>query len=53
VQVQSSWFPLIDLNPGKFGDIYRMDPSEFVSTTQQVFCGGRDGSRLRVRVLSR
>jgi len=51
VQIQSSWFPLIDRNPGKFMDIYQAKAGDFAKTTQRVFCGGVDGSRLRVTVL--
>jgi hypothetical protein len=51
VQIQSSWFPLIDRNPGKFMDIYQAKAADFAKTTQRVFCGGVDGSRLRVTVL--
>ena len=29
VQVQSSWFPLIDLNPQKFVNIYQCKRSDF------------------------
>jgi putative CocE/NonD family hydrolase len=29
VQVQSSWFPLVDLNPGVFTDIYACGPEAF------------------------
>ena len=51
IQIQSSWFPLIDRNPGKFCDIYHASPKDFQRTTQKVFCGGADGSKISVRVL--
>ena len=37
IQVQSSWFPMIDRNPGKFVDIYHAKESDFQKTTQRVF----------------
>lgn len=37
VHVQSSWFPMIDRNPGKFMDIFAADERDFVKTTQRVF----------------
>jgi putative CocE/NonD family hydrolase len=37
VQVQSSWFPLIDRNPQKFVDIPNAKPSDFQKATQRVF----------------
>ena len=40
VQVQSSWFPVIDRNPQKFvSNIYKAAPEDFVKATQRV-CGG-------------
>jgi len=39
VQVQSTWFPLIDRNPQQFvPNIYRATPGDFGSATQRVFC---------------
>jgi predicted acyl esterase len=29
IQIQSSWFPLVDRNPQKFVDIYTADDSDF------------------------
>ena len=37
IQVQSTWFPMIDRNPGKFMDIYRAADSDFQKTTQRVY----------------
>jgi putative CocE/NonD family hydrolase len=37
VQVQSSWFPLIDRNPQKFVDIPKAKPSDFQKATQRVY----------------
>ncbi|UZK65598.1 CocE/NonD family hydrolase [Sphingomonas sp. M1-B02] len=40
VQVQSSWFPMLDRNPQKFvPNIYKAKPEDFVKATQRV-CGG-------------
>jgi len=36
VQVQSSWFPLVDRNPQTFTDIYSAEPADFQSTTITV-----------------
>ncbi len=44
VQVQSTWFPLIDRNPQKFvPNIYRAKDSDFQSATQRIF-RSRNGS---------
>jgi uncharacterized protein len=37
VQVQSSWFPLIDRNPQTFADIPNAKPDDFRVATQKVF----------------
>jgi predicted acyl esterase len=43
VQVQSSWFPVIDRNPQKFLDIYQAKESDFQKATHKVY---RSGARL-------
>jgi hypothetical protein len=35
--VQSSWFPLVDLNPQQFEDIYRAKPEDFKKATQRIY----------------
>lgn len=37
VQIQSSWFPLNDRNPQKFGDIPNLRESDFVKATQRLY----------------
>ena len=37
VQVQSSWFPLVDRNPQQFIDIYHAKDDDFVKETIQIF----------------
>ncbi len=37
VQVQSTWFPMIDINPQKFVDIYHAKSEDFQKATQRVF----------------
>ena len=37
VQVQSTWFPLVDRNPQKFVDIYSANESDFQPATQRVY----------------
>jgi putative CocE/NonD family hydrolase len=39
VQVQSTWFPIIDRNPQKFvPSIYTAKESDFITATQKVYC---------------
>jgi uncharacterized protein len=37
VQIQSSWFPLADLNPQKFIDTAKAKSTDFVKATQRVY----------------
>ena len=53
IQVQSSWFPLVDRNPQKFLDIAKAKPADFQKATQRVYFGPVGGSGVTVRVLTR
>jgi len=53
VQVQSSWFPLVDRNPQKFLEIHQAKPGDFQKATQRVYFGPVAGSSIGVRVLNR
>jgi putative CocE/NonD family hydrolase len=50
VQVQSSWFPLVDRNPQTFVDIYTAKESDFKKATQRVYRSRELASRLTVLV---
>ena len=51
VQVQSSWFPLIDRNPQMFTDIPNAKPEDFKTATEQVFHSKSAASGVQVLVL--
>jgi putative CocE/NonD family hydrolase len=51
VQIQSSWFPLVDRNPQQFLSIPRAKAEDFRKATQRIYRGGAEGSRLRLLVL--
>jgi putative CocE/NonD family hydrolase len=51
VQIQSTWFPLIDLNPGKFMNIYQASDSDFQKTKQHVYHSEKYPSRIKFNVL--
>lgn len=38
VQVQSTWFPLVDRNPQQFIDIYNCSKSDFVPCDIKIYC---------------
>jgi len=51
VQVQSSWFPLVDRNPQTFVDIATAKPEDFRKATQRVYRAQDAASGLVVGVL--
>ncbi len=53
VQVQSSWFPLVDRNPQKFMDIYHAKAGDFQKATQRVYRTPAAQSNVRVKVLEK
>jgi uncharacterized protein len=50
VQVQSSWFPLIDRNPQTFVDIPKAPPSAYQKATERVYHGGGRASSITLPV---
>jgi len=53
VQVQSSWFPLVDRNPQVFEDIYKAKAEDFKKATETVFHQSGAASGVEVNVLGR
>jgi hypothetical protein len=51
VQVQSSWFPLVDRNPQKFVKIGEAQPSDFQKATQRVYRSPKLASSITLGVL--
>ncbi len=52
IQVQSSWFPLVDRNPQTFVEnIYLAEEEDFVSATQRLYRSESYPSRVEVMVL--
>jgi uncharacterized protein len=52
VQIQSSWFPIVDRNPQKFVDIYIAKESDFQPATQRVYHSAEMPSHLEVLELA-
>jgi putative CocE/NonD family hydrolase len=51
VQIQNSWFPLVDRNPQKFVDIYTCTDNDFHKETQRIYHDAAHPSHLSVTVL--
>ncbi len=53
VQIQSSWFPIVDRNPQKFVDIYNAQESDFHPAAQRVYHSSALPSHLEVLQMPR
>jgi putative CocE/NonD family hydrolase len=51
VQIQSSWFPLVDRNPQKFVDIYNAKAEDFQKATERVYHAPGRASSVTLLVL--
>jgi len=53
VQVQSTWFPIIDRNPQKFvPNIYKATDADYQAATQRVYRSGDEASYLELPVVA-
>src|SRR5439155_17011399 len=50
VQIQSSWFPLVDRNPQTFTNIPTAKPSEFQKATERIYWSSNAASYIEVNV---
>jgi predicted acyl esterase len=53
VQIQSTWFPLIDRNPQTFVDIYNAAESDFQRATHRVYHSAGYPSHIQLYVMNR
>lgn len=51
VQLQSSWFPLVDRNPQQFVDIYHCDEKDFIKSTIKIYHDAQHASNIILPVL--
>jgi len=52
VQIQSTWFPVIDRNPQKFvPNIYRATAADYVKATQRIYCSPDQSSYLLLPIV--
>jgi uncharacterized protein len=52
IQIQSSWFPLVDRNPQKFVNIYTADEKDFQKADIKIFHDAQFGSAVWLPVLN-
>jgi len=51
IQIQSSWFPLVDRNPQQFVDIYHCDEKDFVPAEIKIFHNRNNESKVVLPIL--
>lgn len=52
IQIQSTWFPLIDRNPQKYVEnIFKANEDDFINATHRVYHGGDQATSIKVQVL--
>lgn len=52
IQVQSSWFPVIDRNPQKYiPNIFEAKQSDFIKATQTIFCNSQYATYIELPVM--
>ena len=51
VQIQSTWFPVIDRNPQKFVDIFHASEEDFQKAVHRVYWSKQFPSHLKVRII--
>ena len=53
IQIQSTWFPLVDRNPQRFIDIYKADDSDFQKTDIRIYHDANNQSKIILPVLNK
>ncbi len=51
IQIQSSWFPLVDRNPQQFVDIYNANPSDYIKSNIRIWHDEKNASSIILPVL--
>ncbi len=51
IQIQSTWFPLVDRNPQQFVDIYHCDEKDFIKSDIKIWHDAQHASRVILPIL--
>jgi predicted acyl esterase len=52
IQIQSTWFPIIDRNPQKYvPNIFEAKESDFIKATHNIYCNNRYSTYIELPVL--
>lgn len=53
IQIQSSWFPLVDRNPQQFLDIYHCDEKDFIKSDIKIYHDAANASFIQLPILKK
>ena len=52
IQIQSSWFPVIDRNPQKYTpNIFEANETDFIKATQLIYCNHQYATYIELPVM--
>jgi hypothetical protein len=51
IQVQNSWFPLVDINPQSFLNIYEAGEKDFIKATHRIYHDVKRPSKVSILIL--
>lgn len=51
IHVQNSWFPLVDINPQKFLNIYGTEQKDFSKATHRIYHDAQNPSKISINIL--
>ena len=51
IQVQNSWFPLVDRNPQQFVNIYECSEVDFIKANHRIYHDARKPSHVSLKIL--
>lgn len=52
IQIQHSWFPLVDRNPNQFMDIYKAEEKDFIKNEHSIYFSKESPSSIRFDVIN-
>lgn len=53
IHVQNSWFPLVDINPQSFVNIYEAGEKDFIKATHRIYHDVKRPSKISIRILKK
>jgi predicted acyl esterase len=52
IQIQSSWFPIIDMNPQKYiPNIFEANSKDFIKAVHTIYCNSQHATYIELPVM--